>query len=258
MKILNIIKQATKIKRARVIYNKIIRRIIKIVYGRNDSKVKSLTEEELTDWRLYCKNVDEKIYNESTEFEDKVKERSDRVLSAVDVELGGGGNYVFLYFLTRLTEPSCVVETGVAAGFSSCAFLEAMSKNGKGHLYSSDFPYFRLENPEKYIGILVDEDVKDRWSLFMEGDKNNIPKIKREIDKIDILHYDSDKSYEGREYAISSLKNKLKQDSIVIYDDIMNNNHFYDMYKSLDKKCNIFKFEGKYVGVLGNIRNKIE
>ncbi|MCS4198123.1 class I SAM-dependent methyltransferase [Salinibacter ruber] len=257
MKIVNIIKQATKIERAKVLVNKVIKRITKKVRGESDSKVKSLAEKKITDWRSYCKSTNKEIYDESRNFEDKIKKRSDRVLSDLDVELGGGGNYVLLYFLTRLTKPSCVIETGVAAGFSSCAFLEAMSKNGKGHLYSSDFPYFRLKDPEKYIGILVEENLKRRWHLFTEGDQNNIPKIKRKIDKVDIIHYDSDKSYEGRQYVISSLKQKLKKDSIIIYDDILDNDHFYDMYEKLDKSCNVFKFEGKYVGVLGDIKNRI-
>lgn len=156
--------------------------------------------------------------------------------------------------MTRLVEPSCVVETGVAAGFSSSAFLEAMDKNGKGHLYSSDFPYFRLDNPERYIGILVEDKIKKRWSLFVEGDKNNIPKISKKIDRIDILHYDSDKSYEGREYVFQALKDKMHEKSVIIYDDIEDNNHFYYINKRLNSKCLVFEFENKHVGVVGDIR----
>lgn len=184
-----------------------------------------------------------------------MKDRSRDILSDLDVSLGGGGNYVFLYFLTRLKKPSCVVETGVAAGFSSSAFLNAMDENGNGHLYSSDFPYFRIENPEQYIGILVEEKLKKRWSLLIDGDKNNIPIIKRGLNSIDILHYDSDKSYEGREYVFNSLREQIHGDSIIIYDDIEDNNHFYDLSKRLNRKCIVFEFEGKHVGVIGNIQN---
>jgi hypothetical protein len=35
------------------------------------------------------------------------------------------------------------------AGFSSSAILTALKENGEGILYSSDFPYFRIKNPEK-------------------------------------------------------------------------------------------------------------
>ena len=57
------------------------------------------------------------------------------------MSLGGGGNFILLYFLTRKFN-KVVVETGVAAGWSSLAILGAFEKNGEGKLYSSDFPYF--------------------------------------------------------------------------------------------------------------------
>lgn len=41
-----------------------------------------------------------------------------------------------LYLLMRLLKPASVMETGVAAGVSSCFILQAMQDNNKGHLYS--------------------------------------------------------------------------------------------------------------------------
>jgi hypothetical protein len=75
------------------------------------------------------------------------------------------------------------LETGVAAGYSSCAFLEAMNKNKIGKLFSSDFPYFRIPNPDQYIGILVDKKYKKNWKLFLDGDERNIIKIKKKLKK---------------------------------------------------------------------------
>ena len=44
--------------------------------------------------------------------------------------------------------------------------LQAIEKNNVGKLFSSDFPYFRLENPEQYIGIVVPNDLKKNWRLL--------------------------------------------------------------------------------------------
>ena len=74
----------------------------------------------------------------------------------IQYNLGGGADYPLLYFLTRYLNPENVLETGVAAGFSSYAILSALQKNRKGTLYSSDFPYLRIKNPERYIGIVVE------------------------------------------------------------------------------------------------------
>jgi predicted O-methyltransferase YrrM len=83
-------------------------------------------------------------------------------LSKLNVTLGGGGNYILLNFLIRKFKLKNVVETGVAAGWSSLAILRAFKKNGMGNLYSSDFPYYRLKNPEQYIGILAKNEINKK------------------------------------------------------------------------------------------------
>ena len=83
--------------------------------------------------------------------------------------------------MVLIAEPKTILETGVAAGFSSQSFLSALAKNGSGKLYSSDYPYFRIPNPEKYIGIVVDKELQNNWELYIEGDKANLDKIIRKL-----------------------------------------------------------------------------
>ena len=54
------------------------------------------------------------------------------------IKMGDGSPMNLLYNLIMHHKPRYVVETGVAAGFSSQAFLKAMNVNGRGKLYSSD------------------------------------------------------------------------------------------------------------------------
>ena len=147
-----------------------------------------------------------------------------------------------------------IVETGVAAGWTSLAILRALQKNGQGKLYSSDFPYFRLENPEKYIGYLAkDENNKNNWFLDIRGDDKALPEISKQIgdENIDLFHYDSDKSYSGRSSALKLIGSKLSSNTIIIFDDIQNNLHFKDYIEKNKLNFHVIEFGGKFLGITG-------
>src|SRR3989344_74993 len=204
-----------------------------------------------SDYVEIFKKIDSALWEKSLRYAEEFKIKADNLLSKIDDSIGGGGIYPLLYFLTRLVKPTYIVETGVAAGFSSQMFLKAIHENGQGTLYSSDLFYFRLKDPQKYVGILVEDVLKKNWRLFTNGDQVNIPQIKKEIPKIDIFHYDSDKSYRGRSFVIKQLESLFNKDTIIIFDDIQDNAHFHDYIKERGtEKYFIFKFENKYVGVI--------
>lgn len=197
----------------------------------------------------FCRKIDGPLWEESKNSSWKLQVAADTKLKSLDIDLGGGGNFPLLYFLVRKMKPSNVVETGVAAGFSSKAILSALKKNRSGRLYSSDFPYFRIQDPEKYIGYLVDDELKDNWTCLVKGDKSNLPDILSRIDNIDIFHYDSDKSYSGREWAIKLILPRMREGGAVIMDDIHDNCYFEDFVKKNKVEASVFEFQRKYVGL---------
>jgi predicted O-methyltransferase YrrM len=159
-----------------------------------------------------------------------------------------------LYFLMRLRRPECVVETGVAAGYSSQVFLSAMESNGRGHLFSSDFPYYYLKDPEQYIGLLVEKQLFWRWDLLLEGDEANLPTIMSRVSKVDIFHFDSDKSYSGRVFALAQVTPKMADGGLIVIDDIQDNSHCFDYLKDNNiLNFSVFEFLGKYVCLIGNL-----
>lgn len=164
---------------------------------------------------------------------------------------GGGGHYPLLYFLTRYRKPAVVVETGVAAGFSSAAFLAAMNANGSGRLYSSDFSLFRLDHPESFIGRLVDDELRRNWTLRLKGDRSNLPAILREVGSVDLLHYDSDKTHSGRAFALAQVESRLAPEAVVVMDDIQDNLFFHDHVRRRQSRFRVIGFEGKSVGIIG-------
>src|SRR5690606_16620543 len=110
-----------------------------------------------------------------------------------------------LYFLIRRRNPHITIETGVAAGFSSETIFHALKKNASGgKLFSSDFPYFRQDNPERYIGALVSDEFRADWPLYIEGDDRNLEKIYAQAPRFDFFHYDSDKRYAAREKTLDA------------------------------------------------------
>jgi predicted O-methyltransferase YrrM len=197
-------------------------------------------------------SLDEELWNESVRAAESIESRAHEVLKSIEHELGGGGAYPFLYFVTRYMEPDYVVETGVAAGYSTYSVLAAMEKNGRGTLLSSDFPYFRLPNPEMLIGIVVPDELMDRWELFVDGDETNLPLILKKAGSVDIFHYDSDKSYSGRKFAVSVVADSLSSRGILLMDDIQDNSFFYDwIQESNPSSWYVFEFHNKYVGMIG-------
>lgn len=248
----NILRQAAKPYALPVMLEKVSRRFRDkpgLIDARANAQWIDAHVEDAVAWA--CQR-DSALWAESLEFGERLTKRAEALLTHVPFTLSGGGHYVLLYFLTRYLQPSCVVETGVAAGYSSTAFLEAMAENGKGTVYSSDFPAFRLPKPEQYIGLLVPPDLRGHWKLWIKGDKRNLRQIAAEAPVVDLFHYDSDKTYVGRERALRTLKPRLTPVSVLVMDDIQDNSFFHDwVLEQGVRDFWIFEFQGKYLGVAG-------
>lgn len=202
----------------------------------------------------FCNLIDRPLYNEILPDAKLIEKEANHKLSKLNVVLGGCSNFILLYFLTRKIKPKIIVETGVAAGWSSLAILRAIAKNGTGKLYSSDFPYFRLKNPEQYVGYLAKNEISNaNWFLDIRGDDVAIPEIFKRIgeNNIDLFHYDSDKSYSGRKRVFKNLFSKFHSKTIMIFDDIQDNLHFKDLTEKTFKDYCIIEFKGKYIGIIG-------
>ena len=225
---------------------KVIARIKEI---NNNADLLWLQKQEV-DFNDWAANVNPLLWEESIQFADTLSINAKKKLELLPFKMGGGGLYSILYFVTRYYQPLTIVETGVAAGFSSQALLSAIDINMRGALFSSDFPYFRLPNPEKYIGILVDDDLRANWKLYTDGDVVNLPIILSQIDSIDLFHYDSDKSYSGRDMAWTLVQDKMHAKSLIIFDDIQDNNYFKDFVQKHDCKYYVFKFQNKFIGFI--------
>jgi len=201
---------------------------------------------------VFAERLNADLWAESRSWAEKFRAEAERrIPESSRPVLGGGGPVLLLHFLTSYLRPSTVLETGVAAGFSSQAILAALEANEKGHLYSSDFPYFRLDDPEQHCGFLVDDNLRHRWTLGLRGDRENVPGFLSEIRQIDLLHYDSDKSASGRMFVMETVKDKLADDAVIVMDDIEDNSFFRDWVRSSGREFRVLGGGTHFVGVCG-------
>lgn len=107
---------------------------------RSHTSAGAWAQREAKDVTALLAALDADLWAESQVFAAAFEPEAQRRLSALGLPLGGAGHYPLLYFLSRLRRPTVVVETGVAAGRSSIAVLEALEVNRGDTLHPSDFP----------------------------------------------------------------------------------------------------------------------
>lgn len=163
------------------------------------------------------------------------------------IKMGGPGALELIYYACEYCNAKNVIETGVAYGWSSLASLLSLSKRN-GILYSSDMPYLG-QNGDQYVGYVVPEYLKNNWKLFRFADRESLPKIFAETEVFDVIHYDSDKSYNGRLWAYNQLYSKLRKGGVFISDDIGDNSAYQDFCEENNIETTVVEFDGKFVGV---------
>ena len=165
------------------------------------------------------------------------------------MKMGGPGNMDLLYNCAEHISAKAVLETGVAYGWSSLATLLSLKNRGSTLLASVDMPYVGLDN-ESHVGCVIPSALKSNWWLIRRPDRQGIPIALRQLHMLDMCHYDSDKSYDGRMWAYPILWNALRTGGIFISDDIGDNLAFRDFADAICVEPTVIKFDDKYVGVL--------
>ncbi len=109
-------------------------------------------------------------------------------------------------------------------------------------------PYLGQDG-DQYVGYVIPEELKQNWKLYRFADKESLPKIFENTKEIDVVHYDSDKAYNGMIWAYGELYKKLRDGGVFISDDINDNSAFQDFCESKGIDPTIIAFENKFIGV---------
>ena len=140
-----------------------------------------------------------------------------------------------------------ILETGVALGWSSLAFLKATERT-QGRLVSVDLPYPFLIG-RSWVGAAVPDDMRERWTLLRHSDRRGIPKALRLSEGYDLIHYDSDKTQEGRSWAYPNLWRALRPGGLMISDDVGDNGIWAEFCKSVGAPLIVVRRQRAYSGL---------
>ncbi|MEL6252859.1 MAG: class I SAM-dependent methyltransferase [Bacteroidota bacterium] len=188
------------------------------------------------------------------ELEQKLQDFSSKLNGELrGIALGTGAMNIYqgikLYTIIRHLKPEKVVETGVCNGASTSYILKALQKNGKGTLYSIDFPdVLDKENEEIWegkgssiipedgaTGWLVPKELRDRWELRLGKSQDLLPPLLEELGSIDFFVHDSEHSYECMTFEFETSYPVIREGGILASHDIDDNTSFQDFCKKNER-----------------------
>ena len=132
------------------------------------------------------------------------------------------------YLACRLATPETVVETGVAYGVSSAYILRALERNGRGTLHSVDLPPLRREY-ERFWGVAVPEDLRQRWRLHRGASRRVLPGLLRETGPVGLFVHDSLHTRRNMRREFDAVWPNLRLGGFVLADDVERNRAFADL-----------------------------
>lgn len=137
---------------------------------------------------------------------------------------GDAGLVRAIWCLTRHLRPTNVVETGVGHGITSRFILEALERNGDGHLWSIDEPAPEL-SPQQ-IGMAVSDRCRHRWSYLRGSSEQCLPGLLSQLGKIDLFIHDSLHTEQNVRFEVDSAWATLRLGGAIVIDDIDANRGF--------------------------------
>jgi hypothetical protein len=115
--------------------------------------------------------------------------------------------------------PGKVVETGVAHGLTSRVVLEAMERNGRGHLWSIDLPAVDSALHSE-IGMAISRDLRPRWTYVPGTARQQLPRLLDELTEIDVFIHDSLHTGRNQMFELESAWSAMREGAVAVVDDI--------------------------------------
>jgi hypothetical protein len=136
-----------------------------------------------------------------------------------------------IWCLSRHLRPINVIETGVAHGVTSRFILEALERNGSGHLWSIDRPPSDRAWHEQ-IGIAVDDRFRHRWSYIRGSSRRRLPGVLSQLGEIDLFVHDSLHNERNVRFEMDLAWAALRPGGAIVVDDIDMNRGFKSFTQS--------------------------
>ncbi|MET9849456.1 class I SAM-dependent methyltransferase [Streptomyces ossamyceticus] len=138
-----------------------------------------------------------------------------------------------LWCTVRHTRPAVVVETGVARGVTSRIVLEALERNGEGHLWSVDLPHPFEPDLRAQTGIAIPAHRRSRWSYVEGSSRRRLPGLLRELGRVDLFVHDSLHTARNTRFEMERVGRVLAPGGLMFIDDISTHQGFADWVRGI-------------------------
>jgi hypothetical protein len=125
-----------------------------------------------------------------------------------------------VWCLTCHLRPQKIVETGVARGVTTRFLLEALERNGAGHLWSIDLPPPLDRSLHAQIGIAVPRSLHHRWTYVRGSSRRRLPTLLERIRPIDLFVHDSAHTARNLLFELEHAWPALSLNGFVVADDV--------------------------------------
>ena len=151
--------------------------------------------------------------------------------------------FSLLYVLVKSKKPQFAVETGVANGISTNAIMSALDEdNSSGSLSSFDV---LPETKDAYLG-------KGKWNFHLLDKKRTNKQLSVAVGNsplVDIWLHDSNHGYRWQKFEYLLALSRLKEDGVLISDDIDASPAWGELAKSHFRESYIIFDSRKFVGI---------
>lgn len=226
-----------------------VRRASRLIYRRNTDEFGEFAPDVVltSDDALRALGINEEKLSFALANPDAWKEAQKKYSVCSDL-MPGPVNMDFLFSLSKHLRPRVVLETGVAFGWSTLAFLSALEAGGR--LISNDLPYTNSKS-EECFGAAAQVVNRKQWSCFRLPDREFIRVILPFLpNRVDMVHYDSDKRKSARLWSYARLWKKLAPGGILLSDDCQDNDAFDLFAKSVSCSPIYVSDLGELTGVI--------
>jgi hypothetical protein len=125
-----------------------------------------------------------------------------------------------VWCLSRHLRPEKIVETGVARGITTRFLLEALERNGTGHLWSIDLPPPLERELHRQIGIAVPASLRSRWTYVRGSSRRRLPVVLAGIAPVDLFIHDSNHTARNLLFELHHAWAALAPHGLAVADDV--------------------------------------
>ncbi len=140
--------------------------------------------------------------------------------------------------VVRRLRPSVVVETGVGRGVTTRVILQALTRNGQGHLWSIDVPPLLERGLADETAAVVSTSETDRWTFIRGSSRRRLRGLLVELGYVDVFLHDSFHSRRNLLFEWETVLPRLRRPGVLLADDVHRNSalaEFTRTHPALDR-----------------------